>query len=142
MSSAYVPAELRRLVLEQSGGRCGYCRSPELITGIPMDLDHIEPRSLGGSTTEENLWAACPRCNSYKGDRTAARDPSSGERTLLFNPRSQVWDEHFAWADSGVRIVSKTAIGRATVVALRLNRSPLISAHRVWVSVGWHPPED
>ncbi len=60
----------------------------------------------------------------------------------LFNPREQSWDEHFAWTDSGARIVGKTAVGRATVKALRLNRELLVRARRAWVKAGWHPPED
>ena len=141
MSSAYIPLHLRQLVSRQSRGRCGYCLSSELITGIPLDLDHLIPTSLGGLTVEENLWSACSRCNGHKGNRVAARDPMSGEIVPLFNPRTQIWNEHFAWTDSDTRILGKTAIGRATVVALRLNRSPLVNARRAWVSVGWHPPE-
>ena len=142
MSSAYVARELRRLVAQESGGRCGYCRSPESITGIPLDIDHIMPTSLGGLTVQENLWAACSRCNVYKGDRVAALDPKTGERVPLFNPRTQSWAEHFVWIEAGTRILGRTAIGRATVVALRLNRAPLVNARLVWVSVGWHPPGD
>lgn len=142
MTSAYVPVELRKIVCRQGGGRCGYCLSSELVTGTEMDLDHLTPTSLGGLTTEENLWPACSRCNSYKGDRVSARDPTSGDRVPLFNPRTQNWNKHFLWEDSGVRIVGLTAIGRATVVALRLNRSSLVNARRLWVSVGWHPPVD
>ena len=142
MSSSYIPADLRRLVALQGRGRCGYCLSSELITGIPLDIDHIIPISLGGPTIEENLWMACSRCNGHKGDRVAARDPASGEMVPLFNPRTQTWKEHFAWTDAGARIAGKTATGRATVVALRLNRSPLVDARRAWVSVGWHPPDD
>jgi hypothetical protein len=60
----------------------------------------------------------------------------------LFNPRTQKWSDHFVWTDSGTRILGKTATGRATVIALRLNRPPLVDARRAWVAVGWHPPED
>ncbi len=106
-----------------------------------MDVEHLTPTSLGGLTIEENLWAACSRCNTHKGDRVAAQDPTSGELVPLFNPRTQTWTEHFAWADAATRIVGKTTIGRSTVVALHLNRPPLVNARRVWVSVGWHPPD-
>ncbi|HEY3227585.1 MAG TPA: hypothetical protein VGJ87_00105 [Roseiflexaceae bacterium] len=59
----------------------------------------------------------------------------------LFNPRAQRWDEHFAWSDDGTQILGLTAIGRATIVALQLNRPLLVSARRRWVLVGWHPPQ-
>lgn len=142
MSSAYIPKELRQLVAEQARNRCGYCLSTEAITGITMEFEHLIPRVLGGPTTEANLWLACSPCNAYKGDRISARDPETGQIVRLFNPREQIWDEHFAWVDSGVRIVGKTAIGRATASALRLNRAPLVLARQAWVKAGWHPPHD
>ncbi len=60
----------------------------------------------------------------------------------LFNPRTQVWPEHFAWSEEGDLIVGLTPTGRATVVALNLNRPSLVKARQLWVSVGWHPPKD
>ncbi len=107
-----------------------------------MDIEHLTPTSLGGLTVEANLWPACSRCNTHKGDRVAAQDPTNGEWIPFFNPRTQTWAEHFEWVDAATRIAGKTATGRATVVALHLNRLPLVNARRVWVSVGWHPPSD
>lgn len=55
--------------------------------------------------------------------------------------RTQVWSEHFAWTDDGLRIVGKTAVGRATVIALRLSDDPdAILVRSYWVLAGWHPP--
>ena len=107
-----------------------------------MEIEHLMPRSLGGPDTEENLWLAFSLCNDYKNDRITAEDPQTGETVHLFNPRTMPWDEHFAWTDEGNRIVGLTPYGRATVVALNLNRSPLVIARQEWVSVGWHPPKD
>jgi hypothetical protein len=60
----------------------------------------------------------------------------------LFNPRHQTWQDHFAWIDSGTRIVGKTTVGRVTVTALQLNRPSLVQSRKIWVEAGWHPPED
>jgi hypothetical protein len=60
----------------------------------------------------------------------------------LFNPRRQIWREHFAWTPEGDRIIGLTAVGRATTVALNLNRPALVKARQVWVAAGWHPPQD
>ena len=142
MSSAYIPKELRRRVSRQARYRCGYCRSSEDAMGLSMEIDHLIPQALGGPTVEQNLWLACSACNAFKGHRISARDPETDRVVRLFNPREQRWDEHFAWADSGIRIVGKTAIGRATLTALRLNRTLLIRARRSWVKAGLHPPAD
>ncbi len=142
MSSSYVATDLRRRVEAQARQRCGYCQSAESIVGIPMDIEHIVPESAGGATEENNLWLACSLCNSYKGNRTNARDPISNRTVPLFNPRLQSWSEHFAWEESGSVIVGLTATGRATVVALVLNRPPLVKARKRWAAVGWHPPRD
>jgi hypothetical protein len=137
-----IPAVLRRRISDQAGHRCGYCRSSEEIIGASLEIDHIVPLALGGPTEEENLWLACSQCNEHKSDRTAAIDPQTGELCRLFHPRLQRWNEHFSWSADATRIIGRTSTGRATVVALRLNRSPLVSARAAWVSVGWHPPQE
>jgi 5-methylcytosine-specific restriction endonuclease McrA len=52
-------------------------------------MEHILPRSLGGKDKEENLAAACYRCNEFKGSKTHATDPQTNRLVDLFNPRSQ-----------------------------------------------------
>jgi hypothetical protein len=129
-------------VAAQARHRCGYCLTQELVVGQPMEIDHLFPRSLGGPTVEENLWLACSLCNDHKGDRLLAIDPVTGSKVRLFNPRRQDWRQHFAWAEGSTRVDGTTAIGRATVAALRLNRPGLVLARRLWVTAGWHPPQD
>jgi 5-methylcytosine-specific restriction endonuclease McrA len=140
--SDYVPRALRERVAAQAKHRCGYCLTTEAMVGAPMEIEHIVPRSLGGLTTEENLWLACPLCNEHKGNRIVALDVVTDQIVPLFNPRRQTWSEHFAWAPEGDRIVGLTAIGRATVIALNLNRPALVKARQAWVAAGWHPPKD
>ena len=141
-AKAYVPAALRERIIQQAGHHCGYCLRTEALMGMPMTLDHIIPQAAGGSTTEENLWLACRRCNEFKGGQTHAHDPQSGDRVSLFNPRLQIWAEHFAWSKDGVEILGKTPCGRATIVALQMNNSEIVVARRLWVSAGWWPPQD
>jgi hypothetical protein len=142
MTSTYVSRKLRERVAEQARHRCGYCLTSEQITGLSLEVDHLIPQILGGPTIEENLWLACSACNAFKGYRISALDPESGQTVRLFNPREQSWAEHFLWMDSGVRIAGRTAIGRATVNALHLNRLLLVRARQSWIKAGWHPPPD
>lgn len=142
MSRTYIGRQLRESVAAQARHRCGYCHTSEAIVGTPMELDHLIPESLGGLTEETNLWLACSLCNDCKSNRTVAPDPESHEIVRLFDPRRQVWHEHFRWTDAGDRIVGLTPTGRATVVALQLNRPSLVKARQIWVLVGWHPPKE
>ena len=57
------------LMIQQQGGLCGICkgRLPSDITQI--QVDHIVPRSLGGTDHLGNLQAVHAHCNLRKGDR-------------------------------------------------------------------------
>ncbi|HHJ07215.1 MAG TPA: HNH endonuclease [Anaerolineae bacterium] len=142
MSRVYIPKKLRERVAAQAKHRCGYCLTAESIVGTPMEIDHIIPLSLGGLTEEDNLWLACSLCNNHKGNRIAMVDPFTGESAPLFNPRRQVWREHFSWTQAGDRIIGLTVTGRVTVIALNLNRPSLVVSRQAWATVGWHPPND
>ncbi|WP_437755688.1 HNH endonuclease [Sorangium sp. So ce1389] len=142
MSGTYIPKALRLRIAEEARHRCGYCLTQEVLVGAPMEIDHLVPEALGGQTEAENLWLACSLCNDHKGDRVAALDPETGQVVRLFNPRAQIWGEHFAWTQNGERLVGLTAVGRATVLALNLNRPSLVRSRKLWVLAGWHPPAD
>jgi hypothetical protein len=60
----------------------------------------------------------------------------------LFNPRQQLWIDHFAWSEDGTEIIGKAPCGRATITALKMNNAEIVVARRLWVSVGWWPPND
>jgi hypothetical protein len=62
--------------------------------------------------------------------------------TRLFDPHTQKWREHFEWQEGGLFIAGLTPTGRTTVQALKLNRSPLVTARRLWIKAGFHPPPD
>ncbi len=136
----YISKKLRRYISQAAGHRCGYCLTNQKISGAQMHLEHITPRSQGGSSDETNLWLACAWCNSYKGVQTEAVDPLTEQCIPLFNPITQNWLDHFRWSDDGLTIIGLTAIGRATVLALQLNNEYILPARRHWVLAGWHPP--
>jgi RRXRR protein/HNH endonuclease len=60
--------ETRAYVLEKFQHRCAYCDKGE----VPFELDHIRPKSRGGSERVSNLALSCHDCNQSKGNRTAA----------------------------------------------------------------------
>jgi 5-methylcytosine-specific restriction endonuclease McrA len=60
--------EVREYLLEKWKRRCAYCDQKD----VPLEIDHIHPRSKGGSDRASNLTLACRSCNQIKGNR----DPS------------------------------------------------------------------
>jgi hypothetical protein len=97
---------------------------------------------VGGTSDEDNLCLACPTCNRHKSAKTHGHDPETDESTRLFNPRHQRWTEHFKWSEDGAHIIGITPCGRATVVALNLNKESIVHVRLNWVAAGWHPPQD
>ena len=142
MSKARVPKNIRLKVAAAAHYRCAYCQTAERIIGPLLEVDHIVPESLGGTGDEHNLTLACPLCNSHKSNLTEALDPISGELFPLFDPHNHRWEEHFEWEETGTVVRGKTAIGRATVAALQMNHPDVVTTRQLWVSVGWHPPEN
>ncbi len=140
--TTYLSETLRKKVESTDKRRCCYCLTSEQNSGIPLTIDHIISRSQGGKTRFENICLACRSCNEYKGKNTTATDPLTGEIMPLFHPRQQQWREHFTWSPDGTKVEGLTAIGRGTVMALRMNHAVIVSARRRWVSSGWHPPVD
>jgi hypothetical protein len=140
--ATYLSDELRFRIDAADRRRCQYCLTTEANSGIPLTYEHIQPVSRGGDTTFENLCLACRPCNEFKADATSAVDPVSGETVALFNPRAQRWGDHFAWSADASQVEGSTPIGRATVIALRMNRPLIVAARRRWARVGWHPPEE
>jgi hypothetical protein len=118
VSETYIPAELRRLVIDRAHGRCEYCRVEEAATYLGCEVDHIISEKHGGLTHEANLALACVTCNRAKGSDIATRG-DDGTVVTLFHPRQHRWADHFAV--EGILIVGQTAIGRATVRLLKLN---------------------
>lgn len=60
--------ELRSYLLEKFGRSCVYCGA----TSVPFEIDHLVPKSRGGSDRATNLVLTCHACNNRKGNRTAA----------------------------------------------------------------------
>ena len=141
MSRAYIAVEIERKVRVDAQNRCGYCLSPQKLVMARLEIEHIMPLSKGGTDDESNLWLACPICNGHKAGKTTATDPVTGKIVKLFNPRTQVWKEHFQWSADGILIIGQTPVGRATIAVLHLDNDPeALEVRSYWVQVGWHPP--
>jgi hypothetical protein len=57
--------EVREYLLEKWGRKCTYCS----LEGVPLQVEHIQPRAKGGSDRVSNLCLACEKCNQKKGTK-------------------------------------------------------------------------
>ncbi|NEP58987.1 MAG: HNH endonuclease [Symploca sp. SIO2G7] len=140
MSKHPRPQMIRQLVINRAKGCCEYCVSQAKFSPDPFSIEHIVPRSKGGSNLDKNLAFSCQGCNGHKHIATQAIDPVNGKYVLLYHPRIHEWDEHFVWTENFSIILGKTAIGRATVERLRLNRSGVVNLRQVLRQLNRHPP--
>ncbi len=62
-----IPDSIRYRVLKESGGRCALCGATKKDS--LLDVDHIKPRSKGGTNDIENLQVLCAKCNRSKGNK-------------------------------------------------------------------------
>lgn len=134
MTPAHISATLRKRVRQRAGLRCEYCLLAEADAFFPHEPDHIIAIKHGGDTTEENLALSCFDCNRFKGSDVASIDPDTGQLAPLFNPRSQVWSDHFKLDDS--RITGLTSIGRVTERLLKLNLAERVEVRETLAKSG------
>lgn len=141
MKARRISSALADKIRADAGNRCGYCLAPQALIPSPLEIEHIIPRANGGTDAEDNLWLACRLWNLHKGDKIDGRDPLTGQRVPLFDPRRQRWQKHFRWSEDGAFIIGTTACGCATVESLHMNNMFAVTARQNWTMAGWHPPE-
>jgi HNH endonuclease len=133
-----ISPNLHAEVVLRARHRCEYCRLSQLGQEAAFHIDHVVPRAAGGPTTTDNLALACVSCSLRKGAKQIAIDPESDDEVPLFNPRTQVWADHFRWKDE--RLVPLTPTGRATVDSLAMNRPLILGIRQEETTRGRHPP--
>ena len=136
----FIPTKIRTIVAKRAGYFCEYCRTPAAFSSSKFSVEHIIPRINGGSSTLDNLAYACQGCNNIKFTKTKGIDPELNILAPFFHPRNHNWAEHFCWDASLLEIIGLTPTGRATIEALKLNRSEvciqfLITPNLILISV-------
>jgi hypothetical protein len=110
---------IRDAVAVRAARSCEYCRIREADDAYSFHVEHIIARKHGGATALDNLAFACQHCNLHKGPNLSGIDPQSGAVVMLFHPRRDSWEQHFALED--VHLAGLTSTGRATVRVLAMN---------------------
>ena len=75
----------RRAVFLRDNHRCQYCGS------AAENIDHVVPRSRGGTHSWDNVVAACRPCNARKEDRLLSEVTTMRLRRLPTAPAGRVW---------------------------------------------------
>lgn len=128
----------RRLVKLRSQNRCEYCQLDQAYSILPHQIDHVRATKHHGSNTMENTCFSCAHCNASKGSNVAGYDPETSLLTPLFNPRNDVWTDHFRW--QGGILVGLTSVGRATIDVLRINDPNCVEQRQALIETGLFPP--
>jgi hypothetical protein len=126
-------------VADRAGYRCEYCHAPQAAFNFRFEVEHIRPQSGGGTDEEENLALACRSCNIYKSAYSSGFDEVTRAEVRLFNPRGDAWDEHFEVDTGTVVIRGRTAIGRATIMRLKINSQAQLLARLQWMRLRLFP---
>jgi HNH endonuclease len=137
---SHIPVDLARQTVERAGNRCEYCGLSQISQEAAFHIDHIVPCAANGPTILSNLALACVSCSLRKGARQTAVDPLDSAEVSLFNPRRDPWSMHFRW--DGFDVVGLTPTGRATVVALSMNRKLILAIREEEKARGRHPPSE
>ena len=113
-------AATRQLVRQRASDRCEYCGMPQASTPfLTFHMEHIRAQQHLEDDSPNNLALACPHCNLHKGPNLTSIDLATNDVVELFNPRQQVWADHFRIDEA--RIVGRTPTGRVTVRLLQMN---------------------
>ena len=90
--SKWIRPDKRLAIYLRDGFTCAYCGSSGVLDRVPLTLDHLQPRELGGTNEATNLICACRDCNSNRRsvglDDWLARLPDSSAIAQRINTRT------------------------------------------------------
>lgn len=91
----HISQDIRRQIARRADFICEYCLIDDDDAFYGCEIEHIISRKHGGSSETDNLAYSCAFCNRFKGTNLTSIDWETGEFVRLFNPRIDVWAEHF-----------------------------------------------
>ena len=140
MPNSSLSDQTRKQVAKRASNHCEYCLANSEYAFHTFPIDHILPISLGGTDDLDNLAYSCQFCNNSKYNKIECIDPIRNEKVKLYNPRIDIWTDHFIWDQPKTSIIGISPIGRATVHCLKVNRPEAVNLREVLRRFGIHPP--
>ena len=92
---------------------------PRKLALFEFHIDHIKSQKHGGATNLKNLAYACGFCNVFKGTDLGTTLKDKMEIVRFFNPRTDIWQEHFEVIEG--QILGVSDIGKATEKIFQFN---------------------
>lgn len=129
-----IPDKLRQQARDRANKRCEYCRLPEDVRFYTFHADHIIGLKHTGRAALDNLAWACFDYNVAKGTDIASIDSETQTLTSLYNPRTEIWDEHFLMEYAVM--IGKTAVGRVTINIMQMNHPDRIILRKILIDSG------
>jgi hypothetical protein len=137
MKKQYKIEQIRLDVAKRATYRCEYCRIHQDDMFISFELDHIIAQKHGGGNEIDNLAYACPHCNQHKGTDLVTFVDNYNDIVSLFNPRINIWSEHFSTSNGEIIPITKT--GKTTIKLLKMNDVDLIILRALLSELGRFP---
>ncbi|MGM0412514.1 MAG: RNA-guided endonuclease IscB [Pseudomonadota bacterium] len=111
--------ELREYLLYRHNHTCAYCQGES--RDPVLEIEHVQPRSRGGSDRVANLVIACRTCNTAKGNRTPGEWAAALGRTKLDQARAKAAlaieaGKRPTLRDAAAMNASRYAVGRAVKI--------------------------
>ncbi|MCD9187781.1 MAG: HNH endonuclease [Pyrinomonadaceae bacterium] len=137
--SRYINEKVRTFVETRAEGICEYCLINISDTYFGGEIDHIISLKHGGKSVEENLAVTCQPCNRNKGSDLGSISIVSNELVRFFNPRKDIWCEHFKLV--GAEIVSLSEIGEVTAKIFGFNDDERVLERKGLIEIEHFPSE-
>lgn len=83
---------LRFEIFKRDNFTCRYCgRTPARDRGVVLELEHLQPKSLGGTDDPANLLTSCFDCNRGKSNVPLEKRKYERDLSELNLPRWTRW---------------------------------------------------
>lgn len=143
MSKVYLSKKIRTLVIDRAKGCCEYCRSQDIFSTQIFSIDHIIPLAKGGNNEEKNLAYSCVKVATTRNGFIQRSLMPLLKRQFLFSIQEYIhnWLEHYSWSEDFLQMIGISAIGRATIDFLKLNRKGVVNLRLATLALEKHPPD-